>query len=80
MCQLLRKLGAKTIGTAGGPEKCALAKENGADVLIDYKSEQGPHWLETVKKVTGGAGVAVVYDSGACCRTPPQQFMLIIIF
>jgi NADPH2:quinone reductase len=35
MCQILKRLGARTIGTAGGPEKCALAKENGAEFMID---------------------------------------------
>ncbi|MEK9760700.1 MAG: alcohol dehydrogenase catalytic domain-containing protein, partial [Candidatus Puniceispirillum sp.] len=36
--QWLKALGATTIGTAGGPEKCALAKANGYDHVIDYKS------------------------------------------
>ena len=61
MCQILRKLGARTIGTAGGPEKCALAKENGAEFVIDYKAEKD--WLGRVKEITGGEGVHVVYDS-----------------
>jgi len=61
MCQILRKIGAHTIGTAGGPEKCALAKENGAEFVIDYKAEKD--WLSKVKEITGGEGVHVVYDS-----------------
>lgn len=63
MCQLLRAIGARTITTAGGPEKCELAKKNGADHVIDYKSAGGPHWLDEVKRLTDGEGVAVVYDS-----------------
>jgi NADPH:quinone reductase len=63
MCQLLRSIGAKTIATAGGPEKCELAKKNGADHMIDYKSAGGPKWLDEVKRLTDGEGVAVVYDS-----------------
>ena len=63
MCQLLRAIGAKTIATAGGPEKCKLAKENGADYVIDYKSPDGPKWLDEVKRLTNGEGVTVVYDS-----------------
>jgi NADPH:quinone reductase len=63
MCQLLRAIGAKTIATAGGPEKCELAKENGADHVIDYKSTGGPKWLDEVKRLTDNEGVAVVYDS-----------------
>jgi NADPH2:quinone reductase len=63
MCQILRSMGARLIGTAGGPEKCALAKENGAEFMIDYKKTDGPGWLEQVKEITKGEGVAVVYDS-----------------
>jgi NADPH:quinone reductase len=63
MCQLLRAIGAKTIATAGGPEKCELAKKNGADHVIDYKSPGGPKWLDEVKRLTNNEGVAVVYDS-----------------
>jgi NADPH2:quinone reductase len=61
MCQILKKLGARMIGTAGGPEKCALAKENGAEFMIDYKAEKD--WLGKVKEITNGEGVHVVYDS-----------------
>ncbi|KAL9110202.1 MAG: hypothetical protein Q9227_005263 [Pyrenula ochraceoflavens] len=61
LCQLLRKVGAYVIGTAGGPEKGALAKENGADVVIDYRAEKD--WLGKVKELTKGEGVDVVFDS-----------------
>ena len=63
MCQLLKDIGAKTIATAGGPEKCELAKKNGADHVIDYKSTGGPKWVDEVKRLTDNEGVAVVYDS-----------------
>lgn len=63
MCQILKGLGAKTIATAGGAEKVALAKKNGADEVIDYKAESGGKWLEKVKEFTNGEGVNVVYDS-----------------
>ena len=63
MCQILRSMGARMIGTAGGPEKCKLAKENGAEFVIDYKKTDGPSWVEQVKEITGGRGVDVVYDS-----------------
>jgi len=61
MCQILKRLGARMIGTAGGPEKCALAKENGAEFVIDYKAEKD--WVGKVREITGGEGVHVVYDS-----------------
>jgi NADPH2:quinone reductase len=63
MTQILKTIGAKVIGTAGGPEKCALVKSLGADVVIDYRSEEGKDWVKLVKEATGGKGVDVVYDS-----------------
>jgi NADPH2:quinone reductase len=59
-CQWARALGLQLIGTAGGPEKCALAIEHGAAHAIDYKRE---NFVERVKAITGGKGVKVVYDS-----------------
>ncbi|KAK5703446.1 NADPH:quinone reductase, partial [Elasticomyces elasticus] len=52
----------QVIGTAGGPEKAALVKSLGADVVIDYRSEEGKDWVNKVKEVTNGQGVDVVYD------------------
>jgi NADPH2:quinone reductase len=63
MTQILKSIGAKVIGTAGGAEKCALVKSLGADVVIDYRSEEGKDWVKLVKEATGGRGVDVVYDS-----------------
>lgn len=63
MTQLLKMVGAKVIGTAGGPEKCRIVKGLGADVVIDYRSPEGGNWLDKVKEVTGGEGVEVVLDS-----------------
>ncbi|KAK2746323.1 NADPH:quinone reductase [Myotisia sp. PD_48] len=63
MTQLLKLAGAKVIGTAGGPEKVALVKSLGADVVIDYKSADGSNWLKKVLEVTGGEGVNAVFDS-----------------
>jgi NADPH2:quinone reductase len=63
MTQVLKHIGANVIGTAGGPEKCALVKGLGADHVIDYRSEEGKDWVSTVKAITGGNGVDVVYDS-----------------
>jgi NADPH:quinone reductase len=63
MTQILKKIGAKVIGTAGGPEKVALVKSLGTDYVIDYRSEEGKDWVSIVKDITGGRGVDVVYDS-----------------
>ena len=58
--QWLNALGVTAIGTAGGPEKCALAKAHGYAHVIDYTKESVP---ESVREITGGKGVPVVYDS-----------------
>lgn len=54
-----KKLGATVIATAGGPEKLVVAKEYGADHLIDYRKED---IRERVKQVTDGRGADCVYD------------------
>jgi NADPH2:quinone reductase len=59
-CQWLKALGVTTIGTAGSPEKCALAKAHGADHVVNYSTE---NFVEKVAAITGGKKVPVVYDS-----------------
>ncbi|MEA3010762.1 MAG: NADPH:quinone reductase [Sphingomonadales bacterium] len=51
--------GLTVIVTAGSPDKCARALEIGAAHAIDYKAQD---FLAEVKRITGGAGVAVVLD------------------
>ena len=58
--QWLKSLGATAIGTAGGPDKCALAAAHGYDHVIDYKSEDV---VTRVMEITGNAGVDLAYDS-----------------
>ncbi len=58
--QWLAAKGVTAIGTAGGPEKCALAKQHGYVHVIDYTSED---FTARVREITGGAGVDAVYDS-----------------
>lgn len=58
--QWLNALGATVIGTAGGADKCALAKANGYHHVIDYKSAD---FEAEVMKLTDGKGVDVTYDS-----------------
>ncbi len=60
LTQWAKHLGATVIGTAGGPEKVALAKANGCTHVIDYNRE---NFVERVKDITSGKGVPVVYDS-----------------
>ena len=40
LCQVLKEIGAYTIGTAGSAEKCKLAEEYGADVTNQLYREQ----------------------------------------
>src|SRR5712671_3234218 len=54
-----KAMGATVIACANGPEKLAIAKEHGADHLIDYSRED---IRERVKAITGGRGADVVYD------------------
>jgi NADPH:quinone reductase len=58
--QWAKALGLHVIGTAGGPDKCELAKRHGADEMIDYHREDV---VARVKDLTGGKGVKIVYDS-----------------
>lgn len=65
MVQILKHLGARVIGTAGGAEKCQVVKDLGADHVIDYRDSSQKPWPELVKEITGGDGVDIVYDSVA---------------
>jgi NADPH2:quinone reductase len=57
--QWARHLGATVIGTVGSPEKAELARAHGYHHVIDYRRED---FVARVKEITGGKGVAVVYD------------------
>ncbi|HUI82420.1 MAG TPA: quinone oxidoreductase, partial [Bryobacteraceae bacterium] len=60
LVQVVAMLGARVIGTVGTPEKAALAREAGASATILYDQQD---WVAEVKRLTGGEGVDVVYDS-----------------
>ncbi len=57
--EIAKKMGARVIATAGGADKLAVAKQYGADELIDYRQED---IRERVKQLTDGRGVDAVYD------------------
>lgn len=60
LTQMAKRRGAIVIGTVSTEEKAALARDAGADEVILYtKEEVAP----AVKKLTGGRGAEVVYDS-----------------
>jgi putative PIG3 family NAD(P)H quinone oxidoreductase len=56
---LAKAFGATVIITAGSPEKCEICRRLGADVAIDYKTED---WVAVVKQATGGHGPDVILD------------------
>jgi NADPH2:quinone reductase len=60
MCQWAKALGATVIGTVGSDEKAELARANGCDHPILYKSQD---FVALVDEFTGGAKLPVVYDS-----------------
>lgn len=58
--QVAKIAGATVIGTAGNPAKLQLAKEHGADHVINYTDTD---FVAETKRITNGSGVNVVYDS-----------------
>jgi NADPH2:quinone reductase len=60
LCQWGKHLGATVIGTVGSEEKAALARANGADHTILYRSED---FVARVNEITNGKKCRVVYDS-----------------
>src|SRR6202521_3234743 len=60
LVQMAHHIGARVIGTVSTDEKAKLAREAGADEVILYA--QSDFEVET-KRLTGGKGVDVVYDS-----------------
>jgi NADPH:quinone reductase len=59
LVQMAKHLGARVIGTAGSSAKAQLARDAGADEVINYTEQD----FETeTKRLTEGKGVQVVYD------------------
>jgi NADPH2:quinone reductase len=62
LCQLLRVIGARVIGTVGSEAKGTEARENGAEVTVVYTEVGQEGVVKKVKEVTGGEGVRAVFD------------------
>jgi NADPH:quinone reductase len=60
LCQWAKHLGATVIGTVGSEEKATLARANGCEHVILYRSE---NVSAKVNELTQGQKVDVVYDS-----------------
>jgi NADPH:quinone reductase len=81
LCQVASRRGARVLATVSTEEKASLAREAGAAEVILYTRDD----FETeVKRLTGGAGVQVVYDSvgrstfakGLNCLAPRGMMVL----
>jgi NADPH2:quinone reductase len=60
LVQIAKRRGAFVIGTAGSEEKAKLARDAGADETILYTQQD---FVTETKRITGGRGVHVIYDS-----------------
>lgn len=66
-------LGAKVIAAASSADKLAVARQHGAEILIDYSSGD---LKAALREATGGRGVDVVYDCvGAGFSEPALRAM-----
>ncbi len=75
-------LGARVIAAAGGAEKFALAREYGADEVIDYRAE---NLRDRLRELTDGKGVDVVFDPvggsyfDACVRAIAWEGRILVV-
>jgi NADPH2:quinone reductase len=60
LVQIAKLRGARVLATVGTEEKAQLARQMGADDVIVYTREEFP---AAVRRLTGGKGVKVVFDS-----------------
>jgi NADPH:quinone reductase len=57
--QLSRAFGARVFATAGSPEKCRACERLGAELAINYRSED---YVDVLRSATDGRGVDLVLD------------------
>lgn len=57
--QLAKAFGARVFTTAGSEEKCAFCRELGADLALNYRTDD---WQKEILAATDGKGVNVVLD------------------
>jgi len=57
--QLAKAFGARVITTAGSPEKCEACRKLGADVAVNYRTED---FVAITKEATSGKGAEVIVD------------------
>ena len=80
--QIAKIMGANVIAACSSDEKCQLAQDNGADTVINYDKQD---LKETVKSMTQGRGVDVVYECvggdifHACSRIMAWSGRLLVV-
>src|SRR6201987_172051 len=57
--QLAKAVGAKVLATAGTDEKCRACLDYGADVAINYRTQD---FVQVAKEFTHGRGVDAIFD------------------
>ncbi len=60
--QIAKANGARVVTTSSSDEKLALARDLGADITINYRTN--PDWAAELMKATGGAGADIVVETG----------------
>jgi NADPH2:quinone reductase len=81
LCQIAKRRGARVIGTVSSEAKAVMARAAGAHDVILYTEED---FAPAVKRLTGGTGVRVIYDSvgrttfaaGLTCLAPRGMMVL----
>ncbi|KZY95967.1 hypothetical protein A3744_33880 [Oleiphilus sp. HI0073] len=80
--QIGKAMGAHVIAACSSQEKLDMAKENGADELINYSDE---NLKDRIKELTKGKGADVVYDPvggeafAACSRSMARNGRLLVV-
>jgi NADPH2:quinone reductase len=80
--QIGKAMGARVIAVCSSQAKLEIAKAQGADELVNYKDQD---LKQTLKDLTGGKGVDVVYDPvggdafDACSRSMARNGRLLVI-
>ncbi|MCX2184243.1 zinc-binding dehydrogenase [Streptomyces sp. SKN60] len=63
LVQYAKNAGAVVIGLAGGPEKVARVRANGADLAVDYTAPDWPSEVRAYLDALGNRTATVVFDS-----------------
>ncbi|WP_332663764.1 zinc-binding dehydrogenase [Aeromicrobium sp.] len=73
LIQAAKDVGAKVVGLAGGEQKVAIARAQGADLAVDYRIDG---WDDVVRRELGGDLATLVFD-GVGGKTADSAFNLL---